>query len=275
MATSDDGLFRSNKNISRVSNLLTVEELKSTYLFGVDITNDQGEDLSDEAYQTYIDNAVSMLEHDLDISIFERTETEFRDYYYNEYSDWGEIQLNNFPVISVTSMDMVYFRDEDGEPESVLSIPQSWLRVQPHDGLIRLVPNNKFAANLQVGSTGSFFPEIMRSTMVPHLWKVVYKHGFQSGKVPKAINLAIGYLAAIQALSIAGNLVIGAGIASQSISLDGLSQSIATTSSAENSAYSATLKEYKDLLFGKNMNDPNGLIKKLRDFYKGQSFELL
>ena len=40
----------------------------------------------------------------------------------------------------------------------------------------------------------------------------------------------------------AGDLVIGAGIANISRSIDGLSQSIGTTASAENSAYSARIK---------------------------------
>ena len=40
-------------------------------------------------------------------------------------------------------------------------------------------------------------------------------------------------------------LIIGAGIANQSLSIDGLSQSIGTTSSAENSGYSARIKSYQ------------------------------
>lgn len=275
MNSSNDGIFNCNKNINRVGPLVTVDELKKVYLFGIDIIADNGQALPDEAYQKYIDNAVSLLEHDLDISIFEREETEFRDYSYNEYMDWGYMQLNNFPVIEIDSIDMVYFRDQDGNPESVQTIPKSWIRLQKHDGIIRFVPNNKFAANLQVSGTGAFFPEILRSTTVPHLWRIIYRHGFEAGKIPAAINQAVASLAAIQALSIAGNLVIGAGIASQSISLDGLSQSINTTSSAENSAYSATLKEYQVNLFGKTLNDPNSLMRKLRDFYKGQAFDLL
>ena len=43
--------------------------------------------------------------------------------------------------------------------------------------------------------------------------------GFKDGKVPMAINMAIGNMAAIQALHIAGDLVLGAGIASSSLSV--------------------------------------------------------
>ncbi len=51
--------------------------------------------------------------------------------------------------------------------------------------------------------------------------------------------------AAIGPLNIAGDLIAGAGIANKSISLDGLSQSIGTTSSATNSGYGARILQYE------------------------------
>jgi len=143
-------------------------------------------------------------------------------------------------------------------------------------GVLRLVPNNKFPSNLQVGAGGAFFPELFRRQgHVPDLWLVEYTYGFEPGKIPVLINTAIGLLASIFALSVAGNLVLGAGIAGSSISLDGLSQSIQTTQSAENSAYSATRKEYADQLFGQRDGDPNSIIRILRNYYKGQYINII
>ena len=272
---SDDGIKNSNKGSKAVGPLMTVEELKKTYLFGIDIVDNDGNELSPEALQSYIDNAISMLEHDLDISLTPRREVEDRDYHMNEYWDWGYFQLNNFPVIEVEKMELIYFRDEDGEPETLQVIPNNWIRIQPHDGILRLIPNARFPANLQVDQVGNYFPEILRTRMVPHLWRMTYTHGFKDGCVPVLINQAIGLLAAIQALIIGGNLVIGAGIAAQSISLDGLAQSITTTASAENSSYSATIKEYQRLMYGANKDDPSAIIKKLRAYYKGQTMAII
>ena len=272
---SDDGIKNSNKGSKRVAPLMSVDELKRTYLFGIDIVDNNGNELSQEAYQDYLDNAVSMLEHELDISITPRKEVEDRDYHMNEYWDWGYFQLNNFPVIQVDKMELIYFRDENGEAETLQEIPNNWIRIQPHDGILRLIPNARFPANLQVDQVGNYFPEILRTRMVPHLWRITYTHGFKDGCVPVLINQAIGYLAAIQALIIAGNLVIGAGISAQSISLDGLSQSITTTASAENSSYSATIKEYQRLMFGANKDDPSAIIKRLKDYYKGQTMGII
>jgi len=272
---SADGIKNSNKTHRTVGPLITPEDLKKTYLFGIDIVDNDGNELTDDTLQLYIDNAVSALEHDLDISILPRTEVENRDYHQNEYWDWGYFQLNNYPVIEVEKMELVFFRDENGDPEVLQTIPNNWIRLQPHDGIIRLIPNARFPGQLQVGQNANFFPELLRSTIVPHLWVMTYKHGFEDGKIPMMINQAIALTAAIQALIIAGNLVIGAGIAAQSISLDGLSQSITTTASAENSSYSATIKEYQRLMFGANKDDASAIIRQLRTYYKGQTMSII
>ena len=58
------------------------------------------------------------------------------------------------------------------------------------------------------------------------------------------INLT-GKLATFGPLGIAGDLILGAGIAAQSIGVDGLSQSISSTSSATNAGYGARIIQYQ------------------------------
>lgn len=272
---SKEGLKSSNRLSKKVGPLVSVDELKAHYLFGITILDGEGKELTKETYQQYIDNAVSLLEHDLDVSIIQEQVVEDKDYRMNDYADWGYMSLNNYPVVKIDKMEMVYFRNDEGTPETVQEIPTSWIRLQDHDGIVRLIPNARFPANLQVSGSGSFFPEVLRSNMVPALWRITYTAGFEDGKIPDIMNQAVGLLAAIQALIVGGNLVLGAGIASSSISLDGLSQSIATTASAENSTYSATIKEYQSLLYGKNAADTSGLLNVLRTYYKGQGVGII
>ena len=54
----------------------------------------------------------------------------------------------------------------------------------------------------------------------------------------------VGLVASLLPLDTAGDLIIGAGISSQSLSMDGLSQSISTTSGVENSGYGARAIQY-------------------------------
>lgn len=271
-----DGLVVDNAFGRKVEPIITVDKLKQVYLYGINITDNDGAELPDSVYQTYIDNAVSMLEHFLDLSITPVKDfVEYKDYRLNDYSEWGYYQLNNYPVQAISKMELVYFRDEDGEPQVVQEIPTQWMRLQAHDGIVRLIPNARFPANLQVSQTGNYFPEILRADFVPHLWRITYDYGFCDGAVPVLMNQAIGMMAAIQALIVGGNLVLGAGIAGSSISLDGLSQSIQTTMSAENSAYSATILDYSTRLNGKTKDDPRAILTVLYNYYVGQQMNII
>jgi hypothetical protein len=90
------------------------------------------------------------------------------------------------------------------------------------------------------------------------LWfKISYKAGFDGkGQLadpdgseeypyPNSILDAVGLLSSMLPLDTAGDLIVGAGIASKSISFDGLSTSINTTSSATNAGYGARMISYR------------------------------
>lgn len=272
-----DGLVFDNTYNKKGEPVVDVAKLKQVYLFGIQIVDkNTGLELPDDVYQQYIDNAISMLEHYLDISISPVKEfVEYKDYRVNDYSDWGYFYLNNYPALCLRKIELVYFRDENGDPEVVQTIPNNWVRLQAHDGIVRLIPNAKFPASLQVSKTGQYFPEILKAQFIPHLWQITYDYGFETGCVPTLLNQAISIVAALQALIVGGNLVLGAGIAASSISIDDLSQSIQTTQSAENSAFSATIKDYGDRLFGKRDGDPFAIMNILKDYYKGAQMNVL
>lgn len=271
-----EGVHFSNKTFKKVEPLISVKQLKERYLYGLEFKDANGVDLPDRVFQNYIDSAVSALEHHLDISMTPVIgEVEYKDYHNNDYSSWAYLQLNNYPVIAIQKIELVYFKNQNLQEENLVEYPQNWYRLDGHSGIVRMVPNGRFPGSLQVGNSGTFFPEALRSQHIPHAWKITYDHGFQDGTIPAIVNHAIGLLAAIQALSVGGNLVLGAGIASESISIDGLSQSIGTTQSAEYSAFSATRKEYLEMLLGRRENDPTAIVYILENYYKGESIAIL
>lgn len=265
-----------NDQFRKVGPLLTVKQLKDKYLYGINLIGPDGVAFPDTTLQLCIDNAVSYLEHWLDMSISKVANfEEYKDYRANDYYDWGFLQTDNVPVLSVNKLELVYFNDEDGAPITIQKIPQSWIRIQNHDGMLRLVPNTRVPSSLMINQNGGYFPELLRSQMIPQAWKLTYTFGFEDGKIPQAINLAIGYIAATQALAVLGNIVLGAGIGSFSISLDGLSQSVNTTQSAENTVFSGLIKEYQGYLLGKTKDDPFALLKILKNYYQGQNMSML
>ena len=63
--------------------------------------------------------------------------------------------------------------------------------------------------------------------------------------LPADIKQAIGYKAALLPLDVAGDLIAGAGVASISVGVDGMHQSINTTSSSTNAGLGARVLQYE------------------------------
>jgi hypothetical protein len=80
---------------------------------------------------------------------------------------------------------------------------------------------------------------------------------WQVHTVPQSLIKTISQIAALLPLDIAGNLIASAGIASQSLSVDGLSQEIHTTASATSSGFGATIISYQ-----KQIADTMSALKK-------------
>lgn len=241
-----------------IQNVLTVEQLKQRYLFGVDLTDDAGNPLPDEVFQFYILSAIAWLEHELDIKVLPTTfERELSDYYRNDYQNFTIIQLENYPVISVEE-----FAVEYPSGQNVIVFPDEWLRLDRNHGLLRVVPTAGTLSEILIGQGGSFLPAIYNGmSYLPDLFAVSYTAGFEDGELPFNLLDLIGKVASFGPFNIFGDLIAGAGIATVSLSIDGLSQSIGTTSSATNSGYGARLIQYQ-----KEIKD---WIPKLRRFYKG------
>ena len=55
--------------------LLTVQDLKTRYLFGIDLTDESGNEMPTETIQHFINSAVSITEHELDLIITTRSFT--------------------------------------------------------------------------------------------------------------------------------------------------------------------------------------------------------
>jgi len=239
--------------------IMSVNELKTNYLFGLDLTNDEGTPYPDSLYAFFIKSAVASLEKKLDIKI-KRTdyEEERHDFYKDDYERYIFIKLNHRPVISVQSATLVL----PGE-QTVMTFDQDWIHIQRESGQVQMVPGVGSAGSILIGAGGAWLPFIYGANrFIPDAFRVTYTAGFgrrtistavsppdpDLDTVPDDIVEAIGMMASFGPLNIAGDLLGGAGIASQSIGLDGLSTSFNTTSSATNSGYGSRILQYGKLL---------------------------
>lgn len=244
--------------------LVSVDELKTNYLFGLDLTDDAGKEYPNTLYEWFIRSAVDWLEKRLDIPIAPKTlEGETHDYFREDYNKYIWMKLKESPVISVEEVRLVL----PGE-QVVQTFEQEWIHVQKESGQLQLVPGTGTAGSILLGASGAYIPVIYgNNKFIPDAFRVDYTAGFEPGSVPPTILDLIGKKASFGPLNIAGDLLGGAGISSQSLSVDSLSQSFNTTSSATNSGYGARLLQYS--------KEIKELLPMLERYYKGIRFAVV
>lgn len=220
--------------------ILTVEQVKARYFFGIDDTNDAGVKLSDAVWEHYIISAIRQIELELDIAIVPTAFVEKYDYYAADWNAFSFIALDNYPVISMEAFEVRY-----PSGQSVVTFPEEWWRLENAVGHVQIVPTAGTLSNLLVGSGGAFLPAVFNGqSYLPQLFEIEYTAGFAANQVPRNIVEIIGMTAALGPFNIFGDLIAGAGIATLSLSLDGLSQSIGTTASATNAGFGSRIIQY-------------------------------
>lgn len=222
--------------------VISVAELKTNYLFGLDLTNDAGEEYPDSLYEWFIRSAVSWIEIRLDMPLRPKIiEDEKHDYIPEDYRNFMYLHLKEYPVIAVDEVKLVLPGSED---EQVFD--PSWVQLRKDSGVVHIVPGVGGASTILLGAGAAWLPWMrIYARFIPDAFRVKYTAGFERGDLPPVIRDVVGKVAAFGPLNIAGDLLGGAGIASQALSIDGLSQSFNTTSSATNAGYGARLLQYK------------------------------
>ena len=250
-----------------ISSILSPDDLKDRYLFGISLTDpNTGREMTDATLQFFLDAAQHELEELLAIKINKQVYEETANFDYSQWLSWGYVPTN-YPVNYPVSM--------DGYLNEVLQVsyPQDYLNAKTssdgkYDRRINLVPATESGSS----SAGtSLYLGVMPyngkwgSNKIPNYWNIKYVTGWDD--VPADILDFIGKLASINVFHIMGDLIVGAGIAQKSIGIDGLSQTVATTSSATNSGYGARVHGY--------LTDLKKSEKILRNTYKGFSLRAL
>ena len=237
--------------------LPTPATITSDYLFGIPLVDENGNKLGNPVIEGWIERSIAWLETELMISIKPTSIIETHDYYLDEYVQFCYVQLYQYPIISVESFKASY------AGQDIMTFPQDCIRIYKTTGQLQLVPTTGSLSQVLLGQgSGVLLPMITaRLSSMPHLFTVQYTAGFAENQVPPDICDIICMKTCIGILNILGDILLGAGIASQSIGIDGLSESITTTQSAENAAYSARIRQYERQI--------KAQLPNLRTKYKG------
>lgn len=238
--------------------LISIQEMKDLYLFGVNLTDDNGQPYPDAIFEHNIKAAIEWTEKELDIFLTARDVVdEVHDHYAIDYARWGYFRLDHYPIIEKPSRIAFKYPSMDNE----VVINQDWIILEDggRTGVIQIVPGQGNLADVLL-IPGALMPMWSGATgRVPGIWHFDYRAGFELGTLPEDIKQVVCMQAAIRILDIAGDLIAGAGIANFSISVPGLSQSVGTTSSATNAGYGARIIQYR-----RQINDA---LPNLKRFY--------
>ena len=235
---------------------LNSDFLRENYLFGVPLEDMYGNKMKEGLLDHYIKAAIQYTQRTLQITIKPtEVQAEVHDYYSSDMGNWGFMQLHKKPIISVSKLSMFYGASQ------LYEIPTDWIRAYPISGQIELFPVSGSSGSMLITANGGLAIPMMAGMFqnAPSMWRVDYKCGMEV--IPEDIMEFIMKRASVGILQVWGDLIIGAGIANQTISIDGLSQSIGTTQSPEFSGAGARIKNY--------MDDLKALEARLRDTYLG------
>jgi hypothetical protein len=215
-----------DESVNRYSSIPTVEKMRSVYLFGIPLKSTlTGQEVSDEMIQTYIDSAISEIEHELSITItpttYDERHTWDREMWQNAF---GWVKVNQRPIIQVNELSLVFSNDE----QRTVRFPNEFLFPQDQDAAIQVVPavGTTMQGFLLSAFAGSQLWAIFSSAQSswPGAVRVIYKAGFEAGRVPALITGLIGNLAALKLLTNIAPLLFP--YSSYGLGLDGASQSV-------------------------------------------------
>jgi len=207
----------------------TASDVKRKQLFGIPLKAAlTKETLSDETIQEFVVQAISEIEHTLQLYISPVTiRKERHNYAWNEfYSAFGFLTLNHKPILEVQKLEIMI--PTAGTSDNFIEWPTAWLKVYNQHGTLQLLPLTGSGSVLVTqASSGVSFPyRLFNVNHYPQFWAITYRVGFDNDALPALMGELIEIIAAIKVLGMLSPVIFPYN--SYSISLDGLGQSIST-----------------------------------------------
>jgi hypothetical protein len=237
--------------------IITPDDLRFTFLWGVDFRASNGASYTDAQIQFFIDAALEEVQRQINITIKKtrvmcepdrRGLKKGKDYdveegYYKfkreRVERTGMIHTRKRPIVSVSRCDLL------SRNEKILPLLQSSV-IDKTKGRIEFFNRPYRASDTTRGIEGAIYPYGPDSLERNLLYAIDYVAGFEtSADVPTDLRQIIGKIAAVSLLNIIGRGLMS-GFSSSSLSMDGVSESFSSTQSATSAYYGADVKEYKD-----------------------------
>jgi len=250
--------------------VLTADDLRYTYLWGIPFTSTNGLEFSDSQIRSQIAAALREFELALGLTITKRVircreglepgavYDELEDPYAYKRRNWnagGRLIPRRRPILSVERFAMYTITQQQ-----IIDLAP-WLRVDHEKGVLHFYPRAGTSNAMRVSPSFMAFG-YHSARDYAHGYQLDYTAGFEdASKVPPELRDIIGKAASCRLLNIIGDGLI-AGFSSMSLGMDGLSESFSTTQSATNAMYGARIGVY--------LKDIENFLKENRYKYRGR-----
>jgi hypothetical protein len=235
----------------------TPDDIRFTWLWGVDFKASNGDSYTDAQIEFYIDSALARIERELNITVKKTrivSEPENRGLKkgddYDEAESYytytrariqrnGMIPLRKRPVIKVSRLDII------NRNTGIYSLLNA-CTLDKTKGMVKFFNRPPRASDSIRAVETAIFPYGAETYERNLFYAVDYVAGYESSDdVPIDLREIIGKIAAVSLLNAIGRGLMS-GFSSSSLSMDGVSESFSSTQSATSSFYGADIKEYKD-----------------------------
>lgn len=249
---------------------LSVNDFKDAFLWGIPLCNTvTGQTLPASVILQKLQAAQRYVENELDLRIFKQYVGETKPFVRDEYMIWGFVKTS-------WSVNTAFYITGTLNGQQVLKFPNEWVTPQRKvnkdyifEKCLYFVPNGKgsavsFAYNFTINNLYSFYG----SRNIPEYWFLEYLTGFEV--IPADVINVIGKYAAIQLLPIIEMTIVSGGgysfgSASNSLGLDGMSQSISKANGGN--IFKQRIAQYD--------NELQRELVQLRDAYSGIVFDVV
>lgn len=217
----------------RLEPLMTTDQLVTRYLFGIPLMSRMKDPrtgkpmvITDDMLKDYIQLAVDTAETECSIDIMPVQYSEKFAFDKAEYDQFGYFKCTHKPVHSIEKLAVTPSDNID-----VFIVPLEWVETTFLTyGQVNIIPltlaiTSTGITNSQAGGGSVFLNILGQKPWVPAFWSMWYTTGFANGMIPTIINDLIGTIAAMRVLSM---LAATYRTNSNSLSIDGMSQSVST-----------------------------------------------
>jgi hypothetical protein len=230
--------------------VLSPSEIIEGYLHGIQLCYQDGRSYPLSSVTRFIKSAQEAVENSFSIKLQKQIVEESRDFVRTEWVSWGFVKTT-YPINEALRLSGNINRTEQ------MVYPKQWLSTKSSsDGpkamfrQLYVIPSPDSA--VQFTQQSIYYSNFIRgigffsSSYIPNYWKIKYCTGFDV--IPHDLLDIIGKLTAIQVLAQLGDILLGVGLSSLSISLDGVSQSTSTTRSGSGGLFAGRIKQYAEEL---------------------------